>query len=185
MVGNISNYTKTDVLRCFLLLEKGLGRGELGKELEMGEGSVKTILNLLKKKGLITSTTHGHGFTKKGADALIRIRQLIDSPKKLQMKIFSGKKGYAILLKASSEKKITLEHRDYAVKNGADAALILIYSDRLRMPMCDLPAPEELSHLFDYQKGNILIACFADSFRWAENACLAVAGKIEGKLLLD
>lgn len=182
MVGNISNYTKTDVLRCFLLIEKSLGRAELGKELEMGEGTVKTILSMLKKKGLIISTTHGHGFTKKGADTLIRIKQLIDGPKKLQMRIYPKKEGCAVLLRRVGSQKITLEHRDLAIKNGADAAILLVYSDRLRMPMCDLPAPQELQNLFEFQEGDILIVCFADSYRWADNACLTVAEKIEERL---
>ncbi|MBI2656169.1 hypothetical protein HYX03_00330, partial [Candidatus Woesearchaeota archaeon] len=52
MVGNIQNFTKLDILRCFLRFNKNTGRQELSRKLELGEGTVRTILNTLKSKKL-------------------------------------------------------------------------------------------------------------------------------------
>ena len=59
MVGNIPNFTKIDLLRCFVRLNKNIGRKELSKELGLGEGTVRTILNILKSKKLLDSTKKG------------------------------------------------------------------------------------------------------------------------------
>ena len=50
MVGNTPNFSKYDVLRCFLRLEKEIGRQELAKELSLGEGTIRSILDILKKR---------------------------------------------------------------------------------------------------------------------------------------
>jgi len=56
MVGNIPGYVKTDIIRAFLLMKENISRNKLVKKLELGEGTVRTILDILKHKNLICST---------------------------------------------------------------------------------------------------------------------------------
>ncbi|MBD3310067.1 hypothetical protein GF351_02515 [Candidatus Woesearchaeota archaeon] len=184
MVGNISNNTQTDVLRCFLVLEKGYSRQQISKELELGEGTVKSILNTLKQKNLITSSTHGHIYTGKGAGHMARIREIIELPRKLRLDLFPGKQGCAVLLKSRKEGKVSIDHRDLAIKNGADAALILVYGERLQMTGCDVPPPEELTGMYEYRRNNILIVCFSKTYRWAENSALATASHLSDTAIM-
>ena len=53
MVGNIPNFTKMDILRCFLRFNKNIGRKDIARELELEEGTVRTILKILKSKRLL------------------------------------------------------------------------------------------------------------------------------------
>ena len=77
MVGNIPNFTKIDILRCFLRLNKNISRQELAIELELGEGTIRTILNILKSDKFLESTKKGHFLSKKGIEALEQINEII------------------------------------------------------------------------------------------------------------
>ena len=55
MVSNITHYVKTDIIRAFLLIKENVSRNELVSKLALGEGSVRTILDVLKDKNLIYS----------------------------------------------------------------------------------------------------------------------------------
>src|SRR3989338_10737 len=83
MVGNIPNFTKIDILRCFLRFSKNTGRQELARELEIGEGTMRTILKILKSKNLLDSTKKGHFLSKRGGGALKQIYDSISMPKSM------------------------------------------------------------------------------------------------------
>ena len=83
MVGNTPNFSKIDILRCFLMFDKNIGRQELSRELEMGEGTVRTILDILKSKKLLDSTKRGHFLSKKGSEILSQIYERISMPKSI------------------------------------------------------------------------------------------------------
>ena len=48
MVGNLSNFMRIDVLRCLLKIEKPISRLKLSEILELGEGTIRSILDILK-----------------------------------------------------------------------------------------------------------------------------------------
>ena len=73
MVGNIPNFNDVDILRCFLKIDKDISRIDLVKKLQLGEGTIRTILNILKNNNLITSTQKGHSFNEKGVKILNNI----------------------------------------------------------------------------------------------------------------
>ena len=64
MVGNIANFTKIDLLRCLLKIEKPVSRSFLAKSLELGEGTIRSILDILKSKGYIESNNIWHYLSK-------------------------------------------------------------------------------------------------------------------------
>ena len=126
MVGNIPNYTKYDILRCFLRLSGNVGRLELSKELGLGEGTIRTILDILKSKNLLDSTKKGHFLSKEGIQELNLILNNIESPKIIESRvIYPEYKKIAVLLKKSHELKEVYRLRDIAVRNRAEGALIL------------------------------------------------------------
>src|SRR3989344_4529448 len=135
MVGNTPNFTKLDVLRCFLRLNSNISRQELARELELGEGTVRTILNSLKSRKLLDSTKKGHFLTKKGNELLSRIHNYIGTPTNIEAKdIYPNLKKVGVIMRNMPNLGHTYKLRDTAVKNGAEGAVILSYKNRLKLP---------------------------------------------------
>ena len=183
MVGNIPGYVKTDILRAFLLIKENVSRNELVNKLELGEGTVRTILNILKEKGLICSTKQGHSLTGKGNLLLKKIQGIISVKSVNLDDLYPGLRNILILLKKPDKNiRISFEQRDIAVKQGAEGALILKFDDKLYIPDADINFKEsykktydKLLKCFDFKRGNILIVCLANLLRNAENSALAIA----------
>jgi len=183
MVGNIHNYVKTDVIRAFLLIKGNISRNELVSKLGLGEGTVRTILDILKDKNLIYSTKKGHSLTEKGSLFFKKIEKSI-VVKRLMLEDFYPEleKTVVLLKKADKNIKISFEQRDIAVKQGAEGAVILRFDKELYIPDADInfkesykKAYDEILKCFDFKKGDILIICFAGSSGNSENGALEIA----------
>lgn len=181
---SIPNFTKTDILRALLKLEKEAGRASLVKELELGEGTMRSILGILKKKGLIISTRQGHSLAEKGKALLREINTIIKIKKLISKKIFPNLKKTAVLLKKYAKKtKISYRLRDIAVKNNAEGALIFLFDKKLMIPDYEYKKEfKELENLFDYKNKDILIITFADSYKKSETSALKVAESVNANL---
>ena len=183
MVGNIPSYVKTDIIRAFLLIKENISRNELVSKLGLGEGTVRTVLDILKEKGLICSTKQGHSLTEKGNLFLKKTEKSIVVKRLILEDFYPGLEKAVILLKKPGKNiKISFEQRDIAVKQGADGAVILKFDNNLYIPNADInfkenykKAYDEILKCFDFKKGDILIICFAESSRNAENGALAIA----------
>ncbi len=175
MVGNLSNFTKIDVLRCLLRIEKPVSRSKLSKVLTLGEGTIRSILNILQEKDLLDSNNKGHYLSAKGNTIVKKIRNNINMKKIDLLNIFPTKKKIAIHIKNPDRIDKSYVLRDKAVKNGADGALILNYNKRLRL--CDSDSEEDFSEIenkFDLEKNDLVIVTYADSYKLAEHGALAV-----------
>lgn len=176
MVGNIPNYTKIDVLRCFLEIKKDISRKELVKRLGLGEGTVRSVLNILKKKKNISSTRKGHSLTNKGNKLLKKINNMIEIRKIDSDVIYPKSKKVGILVKKGRKGKIDYRLRDIAVKNKADGAVIFVFDKHLYLPNVDYSRRfVELEKEFNFKKGNLLIISFANNYKSAESGALAIA----------
>ena len=71
MANNPNNYNNLDILRTFIKIKEPISRKDLTKELELGEGTIRTILDILKRKKLISSTRKGHFLTGKGSRLIL------------------------------------------------------------------------------------------------------------------
>ncbi|MBW2980062.1 hypothetical protein KY360_01420 [Candidatus Woesearchaeota archaeon] len=182
MVGNISNYTSFDILRTFLAIEENTSRTSLVEKLDLGEGTVRTLLDMLKDKKLIKSTQLGHSYSDKGASIIEKINKTIQSKKLESKNIYKDYKKVALLLKNKKDIDVNYKLRDIAVKNGAEGALIFIYKNKLILPGLEEFKFEELDNLFEYEKNDLLIITFSPSYRWSENAALAVAIEVDEEL---
>jgi len=145
MVGNNPNFSKIDVLRCFLRLERNLSRQTLSKELSLGEGTIRTILDILKSKGLLLSGKKGHSLSKKGVATIDSIKSHMSFPKETKFEqVYPGTAKMGFLLKDVRKLDNTHALRDIAVRNGADGALILKFDSELHTP--------ESGYRLDYKK---------------------------------
>ena len=181
MVGNTPNFSKYDVLRCFLRLEKEIGRQELAKELSLGEGTIRSILDILKKKGFLESTKKGHFLSKKGTDELKIIKKSLAESKRFKFdKMYKNSVKFAIVLKSAKINFKTYELRDIAVKNGSEGAVIFKYNSVLEAPGTEyLDYFKDLEKAFELEKNNVLIVSFAKDSRFAEIGALAVSSELD------
>jgi len=176
-------FTDIDVLRCFLKVD-GVSRANLVNELGLGEGTVRSILDILKSKGLINSTRQGHDMTDKGKSLLENID--IEIKNISSDRIFPKYKKTAVLVRKYNKKvKIDYKLRDIAVKAGADGAVILVFDGKLKIPEHEASNEfDELNGIFEYKNGNILIIAFADSYKKSETAGLKVAEAVNQQVFI-
>jgi hypothetical protein len=184
MVGNIPNFTKIDVLRCFLRFSKNISRQELSRDLELGEGTVRTILETLKSKKLLDSNKKGHFLSKNGEKILGQISSFIKSVKSIKSRnLYPDLEKIGVQLKGNSALKETYKLRDMAVKHGAEGALILEFDGRLKVPDSNFEQDcRELERLFDFSKEDLLVMSFSKEKRKAENGALAIAIELSSAL---
>jgi hypothetical protein len=176
MVGNISNYTRIDILRCLLSVEKNISRQELVHNLQIGEGSIRTILDILKNKKLITSTREGHLLTSKGNLINKKILQKISQPKYIAFSLYPKYEKIAVIAKDIKPAYITIEKRDVAVKNGAEGCLIFRqHNQKLELLIFHFNQNFRELNNMPLHEGEILIITFSETKRWAEISALAVA----------
>ena len=183
MVGNIPNFNDIDIVRCFLNIDKNISRAELVDRLQLGEGTIRTILDILKNNNLITSTQKGHSLSEEGNLVLSNIKKDVELLEKIEYGEYKNLESQGIIIKNAQRLEKTTFLRDKAIKNGADAALILVFDNGLKMP--DFESKEDFSGLekyYNFNKGDILIATFADSKRIAEQSALSVALELNKNL---
>ncbi len=115
-----------------------VSRKILCKELELGEGVIKTLIKHLKINGLIQTSNVGTCMTEKGKLIFSKISEHIPSEMSLpKCSIAIGNFNYVILLKQHGYAiKSGLEQRDNAIKMGALGATTLIFHDlKFVMPL--------------------------------------------------
>tara|TARA_Y100000294_G_scaffold153162_1_gene151886 strand:- start:1456 stop:2022 length:567 start_codon:yes stop_codon:yes gene_type:complete len=183
MVGNLSNFTKIDILRCLLKVDKPLSRLELSKILDLGEGTIRAILDVLKKNKLLDSNKQGHYLSAKGDAIVNKIKSNIQIKKVDLGGVPPNKKKVALHIK--NPKKIGKSYvlRDEALKNGADGALILRYDKKLRLYDSDYEQDfGEIENKFNLAENDVVIVAYADSHKLAEHGALAAAINVDKSL---
>jgi len=177
MVGVPPNYTVNDELRClyFIPAEGEISRASLTELLELGEGSVRSILDDLKNKRLIESTQNGHSLTERGKGVIGLFTKHTSAPDSLVLSLYAEKKGCALVVQKKFAAEDILHLRDHAIKRGADAAIIIGKDD-----MID-PAVEEVKKKYTLDGDQTLVLTFADTQKDATNAALALAQQIDTK----
>ena len=177
MVGNIPNFTKIDILRCFLRFNKNISRKELASELELGEGTVRSILEILKEKKFLDSTKKGHFLSKTGKQILNQLDEIIIGPKSIASdEIYPQSKKTGILIRNVQNLKGVYKLRDIAVKNGADGAIILKFEEKLHAPESDYSFNyKNLEKYFDFKNNDVLVIAFSNKKRQSEIGSIAIA----------
>jgi hypothetical protein len=169
---------------------RGVGRLSLSKEVGVGEGAMRTIIERLKRRELITVTAKGCDLTRKGLEIYGDLEaKLIEIADVEGTELGMGEKYSALLLRGVLLKYQPLwNYRDVAVRFGATGAILMFSADnRLTIPSvtdnADTYAPKLVKDLrkMRIEKSDTVIVCGADNYRKAEEAVIAVAiSMIEG-----
>ncbi len=125
--GPLPRFSKTHIQMALDLISrhKRIGRQDIAKKLVIGEGSVRTILDYLKERELITSSRSGHALTDKGKSLLVKPPELVQVD---VGDLTVGKVNVAAIVKGAADKvKHGIEQRDEAIKVGADGATVLVF----------------------------------------------------------
>jgi len=171
MVGNIPNYDSIDVVRVLFQIKSPVSRYDLMKRVGLGEGTIRSILDILKKNKMITSDKKGHALSKKGSDMINQLAKTMSFPKQVFLKMYEKEKSSSLLLKNIKCKRSGCRERDIAVKNGSNGALL--FKGNFIIEGYNFKELEK-----EYKKLNrndLLIVCFADNYNTAERSVIAVA----------
>jgi DNA-binding MarR family transcriptional regulator len=155
-----------------------IGRKDLANELRIGEGSVRTILDQLKKRDLITSSRGGHFLTAKG-------RRTLGKPLKFVRvdagDLTVGKVDVATVVRGAADKiKKGIEQRDAAIKAGAAGATVLVFKGgKLQFPDKFIEVEKKLSEtimgVLKPHEGDAIVIGTGDDVASAEAGVRAAA----------
>ena len=144
--GPLPRFTELHVRQALELIaqQRRVSRKELGEKLGIGEGSTRTILNRLKRRGLVTSSRSGHALTAKGRRWLGKSFEYVRVD---AGDLTVGEVDVATIVRGAAKKvKRGIEQRDEAIKAGADGATVLIFKGgKLQFPYGSLRIGKELS----------------------------------------
>jgi len=187
-IGPKPEFDVTDVIKLFCVLGEGApkGRKSLSKELHLGEGSVRTLLNRLQGNGLVRMERGGCRLTESGVSIYRALAKMITQPKPVDAGPLSqGAWNYAILIRGSAARiRSGLEQRDAAVRAGANGATTLIYAaGRFSLPSVDVDVEKTypssfwktLRDLLNPKDGDSIIIVGAGSAKAAERGALTAA----------
>ena len=115
-----------------LMAQKPIGRNKLAMKLEVGEGTIRTIINRLKEAGLITTSKGGCTLTSKGLAIWKKFAEYF--PERVEIgktELTNAEHNYAFLIKNSGHKvKSGIEQRDAAIMAGAKRAVIIVSKEQ-------------------------------------------------------
>jgi predicted transcriptional regulator len=127
--GQTPEFTKTHVLLALLTINRGkIGRKHLSRELELGEGTVRNLINRLQDEELILTTRQGASLTEKGEKFLLDISSNIKGTQIDETRITVGEYNYAVIIRNKARKvRFGVEQRDQALISGAKGATTIKY----------------------------------------------------------
>lgn len=179
-IGPLPRFAEVHVRRALeLIAEHGrIGRKQLAEELGVGEGSMRTILNQLKKRGLITSSRGGHALTPKGKRFLGKPFEFVQID---AGDLTVGRVDVVTIVRGAARKvKRGIEQRDEAIKVGAMGATVLIFRrEKFQFPDGFLKIGKELSDtlrkIFKPREGDVIVIGSAGNAAKAEEGARAAA----------
>ena len=178
--GPLPRFAEVHVREALELIGKHgrVGRKDLADELRIGEGSVRTVLNQLKKRGLITSSRGGHSLTDKGRRALGKSLEFV----KIDAgDLTVGGVDVATVVRGAADMvKKGIEQRDEAIKAGAAGATVLIFKN-CKLQFSDRfievgkKVSETIIKTLKPQEGDVIVIGTADDVVSAEAGARAAA----------
>lgn len=131
--SRVLSFSPAHVFKTLQLIkrERYVSRFLLGRELELGEGSIKTLIKHLKMEKMIITTNKGTTMSERGVKIFEEMSRYIPIEIQIpQSSISVSKFNYAILLRYMRIAiKQGVEQRDSAIKMGAMGATTLIFDN--------------------------------------------------------
>ena len=104
----------------------GVGRQQLSRNLRLGEGTIRTMVNRMKSLRLVEATRGGMSLTEYGREVLAEVNQMISSSEIPETPLTIGSNNHAVLIRGASVKvSLGIEQRDAALIAGALGATTL------------------------------------------------------------
>ncbi|UCG36434.1 MAG: hypothetical protein JSV64_07465 [Candidatus Bathyarchaeota archaeon] len=136
--GRSPSFTESNVVKALELIEgQVIGRTKLSRELQLGEGTTRTLIKHLKKEGIIQVSRRGIVLSDHGKKIVSGLKLNLSIGIEIPFSpITVAPYNIAVLVRGVAHKvNIGLEERDYAIKAGANGATTLVFSkNRLTMP---------------------------------------------------
>jgi predicted transcriptional regulator len=137
--GRAPSFNEAQVIKALeIICAYGtVGRIKLSKELELGEGTTRTLLKHLKKEGLIEGSRYGIMFSEYGKQLFSKLRSKISEGIEVpNSHLTVGPFNMAVLVRnVAHGVRRGVEQRDAAIRVGALGATTLIFSrSKLGMP---------------------------------------------------
>jgi hypothetical protein len=141
--SRILSFDITHVYKTLQLIEtRGhISRDLLCRELNLGEGSIKTLVKHLMMQNMIETSNAGTKMSDKGKKFFTELHSAIPTECRIpKCSIAFGKFNYAILLKnLSSAIKLGIEQRDAVIKAGGIGATTLLFrKGKFTMPSTNM-----------------------------------------------
>ena len=165
-----------------------VGRKKLATLLDIGEGSTRTILNLLQEDGLIAINKNGVTLTQAGKDCWKSVFMDVSSIEANELTI--GDSDCAVRIPGMAlSVKYGCEERDSAIKAGATGATTLIcYNGVLIFPGSDYPVDNKIDKLirerFELKDDDVVIMGTGTSSKKAEIGAVTAGLELMGGLKL-
>lgn len=161
-----------------------LSRETLAERLELGEGTMRSVLDTLKRKRFIASTRRGHTLTGSGEQWFRAVVERLTPPKTVTVSLYPKFIRVASVIHPPHAREVGAEERDLAVKEGAEGAVLLIQQrGKLELPGFHYPASfANVQRQLMTADGDLAIISFAEDRRRAENAILRIAESVSRPL---
>ncbi|UCH30937.1 MAG: DUF4443 domain-containing protein [Candidatus Bathyarchaeota archaeon] len=168
-----------------LIAKSPIGRTRLAKELFLGEGATRTLINRLKDNNLITVDRFGCFFSMKGKKLWNSLHEVL--PRKMSLErsgLTLATFNTALLVKGFSNKvRGGMEQRDAALLVGAKGATTLTFKKgKLIFPVDDrdvsVDFPQVHRQIVDSlnpEENDVIVIGSADTLEKAEYGALAAA----------
>ncbi|MHA1585285.1 MAG: DUF4443 domain-containing protein [Promethearchaeota archaeon] len=183
------SYNYSQIIYSIMLLGEddfGIGRYRIKNEIDLGEGSTKTLLNHLKKQEIITvlgSRQKGHILTNKGKKFFQNITEVIPKPNPLENTknkyVVGNLASYTHLKSKYLKENINLGilQRDEAIKIGGTGATCLIFDGTKFVFPEHNRFPIEITsfNTSSFHEGDLLIIGGGKSTSYANLATIAAA----------
>ncbi len=180
----------SQIVAALLELEASgpMSREKLASSLELGGGSVKTLVRVLKEAGLIDVRRSGNGLTEKGKAVVSAMHDLIIGIKPLETSYLKmGSYNAAIFINSRALGRVDpLTLRDLAVRMSATGMTTLEFSDDLIIPPDGIklkevsPGDYETLLKMGARRGELILICGAESPVKAKLAAIeAVMGLVK------
>ncbi|HDH43915.1 MAG TPA: DUF4443 domain-containing protein, partial [Thermococcus sp.] len=124
--GAYPEFKIEDAVAVLFLLKTPKGRKQISEELNLGEGTVRTLLKKLSSVRLVESQQKGHSLSEKGIEVVREMSKLFSEP--LEVSPLEDFVTYALVVKNPPEFK-SIELRDEAIRFFARGAMILIVQE--------------------------------------------------------
>ncbi len=185
--GPPTQFRSWHILAAFYIFCKAkhpIGRYQLGKELELGDGSIRSLVRFLRSRGLIEpSGRQGHQLSEQGRQYCRNLNEVLIDLVEVPASSFTvDKENFACYLRNRAQYLTDgLTQRDAAKKAGATGATTFFQGtnlDVITMPLDHELAKTELKTIlpaFNLQLGDVIIIGSAQTRIAARLGALAAA----------